>query len=233
MSTVTALIPAYNEEDNIGATIAAVRRISSVDEIVVVDDGSSDKTANEARAAGADKVISLERNKGKGAALEAGIHAASGDVLLFVDADLGESASHAFALVQAVLSDEADMAIAMLPAVQTKSGSKSGGFGLVIRLARWGIRRLGGRAMKAPLSGQRALRREALGQSPRLDRGFGIEVGLTIDALRAGYRVEEIPTPLTHRATGRDIKGFFHRGRQFVDVMLAILRRLFARRALR
>ena len=232
MSAVTAVIPAYNEQDTIGATIAAVRRISSVDEIVVVDDGSSDKTADEARAAGADKVISLDCNKGKGSALEVGIGAASGEALLFVDADLGESASHAFALVQAVVSGEADMAIAMLPA-QTKSGSRSGGFGLVLRLARWGIRRLGGRVMKAPLSGQRALRREVIGQSPKLDRGFGIEVGLTIDALRAGYRVEEIPAPLTHRATSRDIRGFLHRGRQFADVLSAILRRVSIRRVLR
>jgi len=226
LSAVTAVIPAYNEQDTVGATITAVRRISLVDEIVVVDDGSSDKTADEARAAGADRVISLEHNKGKGSALEVGIGAASGETLLFIDADLGESASHAFHLVQAVVSGDADMAIAMLPAVQTKSGSRSGGFGLVLRLARWGIRRLGGRVMKAPLSGQRALRREVIGQSPKLDRGFGIEVGLTIDALRAGYRVEEIPAPLTHRATGRDIKGFLHRGRQFADVLSAFLRRV-------
>ena len=225
MSTVTAVIPAHNEAETIGATVAAVRRIAAVDDIVVVDDGSSDETAAEAENAGAGKVVVLERNRGKGAALSAGIAAARGDTLLFLDADLGESAAHSLPLIQAVLSGETDMAIAILPAVQAKDGSRAGGFGFVLRLARWGIRRLTGRTMKAPLSGQRALRREVVGRMKRLDRGFGVEVGLTIDALRGGFRVEEIPAPLTHRATGRDVKGFLHRARQFSDVFLAIARR--------
>ena len=225
MSTVTAVIPAYNEAETIGATVAAVRRIAGVDDIVVVDDGSSDETAAEAENAGAGRVVVLEQNRGKGAALSTGIATARGDVLLFLDADLGESAAQSLPLVEAVLSGETDMAIAILPAVQTKEGSRAGGFGLVLKLARWGIRRLTGRTMKAPLSGQRALRREVVRRMKSLDRGFGVEVGLTIDALRGGFRVEEIPAPLTHRATGRDVKGFLHRARQFCDVLLAIARR--------
>ena len=225
MSTVAAIIPAYNEADTIGVTVAAVRRIAGVDDIIVVDDGSVDATASEAEKAGAETVVELERNRGKGSALDAGVAAANADILLFLDADLGESAAHALPLVQATLSGDTDMAIGMLPAVQTANGSKSGGFGLVLALARWGIRRLTGRTMKAPLSGQRALRREVIRRIKGFDRGFGIEVGLTIDALRAGYRVEEIPVPLTHRATGRTVKGFLHRARQFYDVFTAIARR--------
>lgn len=232
MARVSAIIPAFNEADTIAATIAAVKRISAVDEIIVVDDGSPDNTAEYAEKAGAANVLVLEKNVGKGGALMAGIEAASGDILLFLDADLGDSASHSLPLVQAVLDDETDMAIAILPTVQLKGGSRSGGFGMVLRLARWGIRSLTGRTMKAPLSGQRALRRDIVKRLGGFDRGFGIEVGLTVDALLRGYRVEEIPAPLTHRATGRDVKGFIHRGRQFADVLAALLRRAFAKKKL-
>ncbi|MDO8585502.1 MAG: glycosyltransferase family 2 protein [Armatimonadota bacterium] len=225
MSNVSAIIPAFNEADTIAATVAAVRRISAVTEIVVVDDGSPDNTAEEARKAGADKVIRLQRNLGKGGALMAGVAAARAGVLVFLDGDLGDSASHSLPLIQAVVSDETDMSIALLPA-PAKAGGKSGGFGLVLRLARWGIRRLTGRTMKAPLSGQRAMKREVIERVKKLDRGFGIEVGLTVDALRAGWRIEEIAVPLTHRATGRDVSGFLHRGRQFLDVLLALARRI-------
>ena len=232
MRVVTAIIPAFNEADTIGATVVAVRRISTVDEIVVVDDGSTDQTAERANSAGADTVIRLDQNAGKGAALMAGVAAAKGDVLVFLDGDLGDSASHSFPLIQAVLSDETDMSIALLPTTQATGGGRSGGFGLVLKLARCGIRRLTGRTMKAPLSGQRAMKRKVMDRIKKLDGGFGIEVGLTIDALRAGFRVEEIPAPLTHRATGRNVSGFLHRGHQFADVFLALARRAVGLRRL-
>jgi len=229
LSKVSALIPAYNEARTIAATVAAVRRISAVDEIIVVDDGSSDSTVTLAQEAGADVVVTGERNEGKGAALMKGMSSASGDILLFLDADLGESACHGIVLAQAVISGETDMAIAILPTVQTSGGGRSGGLGLALRLARWGIRLFTGRTMKAPLSGQRALRREILERVGKLDPGFGVEVGLTIDALRAGYRVEESPAPMTHRATGRDVHGFAHRARQFRDILMVLARRALRR----
>ena len=220
---VSVVIPAYNEAERIGATVRALStqltsRFPEDYELLVVDDGSSDVTARRAEEAGA-RVIRQCQNAGKGAALEAGFAAARGRVLLMLDADLGDTAGEALILLGPVLNDEADMSIATFP----KSGG--GGFGLVKRLAAWGLRRKGAPVLQSPLSGQRALSREAWERIGGLDRGFGLEMGLNLDAHRLGLRVVEVPTNLAHRLTGRDLAGFRHRGKQFWDILLCLLRR--------
>jgi glycosyltransferase involved in cell wall biosynthesis len=220
---VSIIIPAWNEEARLGATIAALRQMTEgggmqapqgrVQQIVVVDDGSVDRTFAVAQQA-ADLALRHERRRGKGEALRTGWQAASGDLLLFADADLGESAVHLLRLLEPVAAGRADMAIARFP-----KPDQPAGFGFVKRLAAAGIYRLCGYEASAPLSGQRAVRRELLERIGPLAAGFGIEVGLTIDAIRWGYRIEEIELPLTHRAMGRDWRGFFHRGKQLAAVM--------------
>lgn len=218
---ISAVIPAYNEERYIGPTVRAVRRLPRVGEVVVVDDGSADATAEVAAASGA-TVISLGRNLGKGAALARGVGATRGETVLFLDADLGGTAIEAGKLVEAIERGQADMAIALFPAHKHE-----GGFGLAMRLARWGIRKAAGLTLHAPLSGQRAIRREVLRAVGRLAPGFGVEVGLTIDAARLGFRVVEVPTSMSHHLTGRDPAGFFHRGRQFWAILYALGPRLY------
>jgi glycosyltransferase involved in cell wall biosynthesis len=194
--------------------------LKSVNQIIVVDDGSTDSTAREAERAGAD-VLSLGRNRGKGEAMNAGARASSGEALLFLDADLGDSAAEAGKLLDPVLTDEADMVIADFP----KGSGTGGGFGLAVCLARAGIRLRTGREMSSPLSGQRALRRELFDAVGGIAPGFGAEVALTIDALRRGFRVVEVPVQMTHRVTGRDWSGIRHRARQFSHIARALLRR--------
>lgn len=221
MGGVSAVIPAYNEERCIGLTVRAVRQVPRVKEVVVVNDGSADATAEVAAASGA-KVITLARNLGKGAALAAGVDATGEDLLLFLDADLGGTAIEAVKLVEPVIAGEADMAIALFPARE-----HAGGLGLARGLAGWGIRKAAGLNLEAPLSGQRALRREVIRAVGRLARGFGVEVGLTIDAACLGFRVVEVPTSMRHHPTGRDLAGFLHRGKQFLAVVNALAPRLF------
>jgi hypothetical protein len=145
--------------------------------------------------------------------------------LLFVDADLEESAANLAVLVAPVASGEADMAIAILPPQETSGG----GHGFVVRLARKGIERLVGWTPTQPLSGMRCLSREAFDAACPLARGWGVEVGLTVDVLGAGLRVVEVPCDLRHRVTGSDWKGQVHRARQYRDVWLALtLRRAAA-----
>ncbi|HEY7950709.1 MAG TPA: hypothetical protein VID51_07750, partial [Solirubrobacterales bacterium] len=92
-----------------------------------------------------------------------------------------------------------------------------GGFGLALGFARWSIRRLSGFEAEAPISGQRAMRAEVLRATLPFASGYGMEVGMTVDAVRAGYRVGEYELDLSHRATGRTLAGFAHRGRQLLD----------------
>ncbi len=227
MTSVAALIPAYNECDRIAETIAAVKTIPEVKQIIVIDDGSTDNTSVEAERAGADKVLRLESNVGKGGALLHGMKSSDAEIFLMLDADIASSAKIAGLLLEPVIAKRADMTIATLPTVK-----KSGGFGLTIGLARWGVKRYTGREIRAPLSGQRALRREIVDRIPNFDPGFGVETGLTIDALRMGYTIEEVPVEISHRVTGRTLRGFIHRGRQFVAIARALIVRALGMRKL-
>lgn len=221
MPRVIALVPAHDESARIEATIEGIRSIGTIGRIVVVDDGSSDGTAELARRAGAE-VIVLPTNVGKGAALDAGLDAVRSDldVLLLLDADLGASAAQAGVLLEPVLSGEADMSIARFPRPAGKAG-----FGLVMGLARRGIQTLGGAFdAQAPLSGQRAMTLAAVEACTPFEFGYGVEVALTVRALRAGLKVIEVPTTMSHAATGRDLAGFAHRGRQFLHVAIALVR---------
>lgn len=221
MTKVSVIIPAYNEADVLPATLAVLRRLTEVDEIIVVDDGSRDNTAEVARRAGV-RVIRLPRNVGKGKALQAGAAAARGRVFVLLDADLGETAFEAAKLIAPVLRDEADVVIGAFPRSDGPSG-----FGLVEAVARCGVRTLTGLHLQSPLSGQRALTRQALNKVGRFAGGFGVEAALTVDAVQNGLRVMEVPVAMRHRKTGRDVAGFVHRGRQFLHVACALAPRLW------
>ena len=224
MTEVVAIVPAKDREDRIAATVGALLGVQGVDRVVVVDDGSSDATATAAASAGA-TVHRLPANVGKGGAVAYAIeHTPSADVFLLIDADLGDTAGLADALLGPVLAGEADMSIAVLP-----SAGGKGGFGSVKRLAAEGIRRATGFQARAPLSGQRAVRAELLREIDLADR-FGLETALTIDAVRAGARVVEIDVPMDHRHTGRKLSGFRHRGAQGIDILRALWPRLTSRR---
>lgn len=231
---VAAVIPAKDEADRIASTVKAVRGIPGVDLVVVVDDGSRDTTADLAREAGA-HVVRHARNRGKAAAMTTGAgyvarhESVEGRLggsdarrpLLFVDGDLEGSAANLGVLVAPVAEGRADMTIATLPTQRTAGG----GHGFVVRLARKGIEDLTGFTPVQPLSGMRCLTREAFDAASPLARGWGVEVGLTVDVLRAGLRVEEVPCELHHRVSGADWRGQVHRARQYRDVWLALGRR--------
>jgi len=220
---VAAIVPARNEAARIGDTVRALRTVTDVTEIIVVDDASDDATADRAKEAGA-AVLCLSRRGGKGRALRAGLAKTHAQVVLFIDGDLGSTAAIAHELLEPILNGDADLTIAAPPP------SGASGFGLVEGLSRRGIRSLTGIDMTRPLSGQRAMRRAVLARANIAPR-FGVETAMTIDALRAGFRVVEIPIAFDHVRTGRDAAGFAHRARQGTDVLLVLLSRLRPRAA--
>ncbi|NLX71301.1 MAG: glycosyltransferase family 2 protein [Clostridiales bacterium] len=220
---VGVIIPAYNEESRIGYTIRALRDIQSIDEILVVDDGSTDNTAEIASKEGA-RLLKLNRNYGKGYALLQGIKALSCPIVLLLDADLGESAGEAEKLIQPIREGKADVTIARFPDNPEKSG-----FGMVKWLSRFGVRILTGKDMKTVLSGQRGFRRDIINPEFFRYKGFGIEFGMTVDLINRGLRIYEIDVQMTHSVTGMNWAGIMHRARQFRDISSVLLKK-FAER---
>ena len=219
MIEVVALVPAMNSRDTVGATVRALTELGGLSEVVVIDDGSTDDTASVAAAAGA-TVVLLKRNVGKGGAVAAGVaHRPGADHYLLIDADLGTSAAHAYAIVSPVVDGVAVMSIATFP-----STGRSRGFGLVKRAAGAILCGATGRSFAEPLSGQRAVRGESL-RSVELAPKFGLEVGLTLDVAARGDEIVEVPVAFEHRATGRGLAGVTHRARQGRDMLIATANR--------
>ncbi len=228
---VAVIIPAKNEADCIVSTVAAASTLAGADIVVVVDDGSADGTAAAAAGAGA-HVVRHARNRGKAAAMETGAEAvrliesgAAGPIvagtgprhLLFLDADLGDSAAEAGPLTEPVRTGSADMTIAVFT-----TRVRKGGFGIVTATSGAGIERATGWRPAQPLNGQRCLTRAAFNAALPLAPGWGAETGMTIDLLRKGMRVTEIEVPLSHRATGNDWRAQIHRLHQLADVARAL-----------
>lgn len=106
--SVSCIIPAFNEERTIARTVDTAMRHGLIDDIIVVSDGSTDRTAAKARAAGA-RVIELPEHRGKTLAMQAGIGRATGDILLFLDSNLTLDSDAITRLLRPVLEGRYDL----------------------------------------------------------------------------------------------------------------------------
>jgi glycosyltransferase involved in cell wall biosynthesis len=215
------VVAAHDEADRIAETLAALGEAFPGAAVWVADDGSTDATAELASAAGA-HLVSCGRVLGKGAAVTLAAGRAleheqartiehQDPVFLLCDGDLADSAALLGPLLDCVRGGDAELAVAVF------ATSVGGGLGLALGFARWAIERRCGLRTRAPISGQRALSRRALEAVLPFADGYGMEIGMTVDAVRAGCRLREIELDLAHRATGRSFAGFAHRGGQLVD----------------
>lgn len=215
---MVALVPARNEARTIADTVGALMGLALVEKVVVADDASDDDTAALAREAGAEVVV-LAENRGKAGAVAAAIERSpEAEAYLLVDGDLGSSAAGMVNLLPRLAG--AELIVAVPP-----DAAGRGGFGLVRDFAAEICHRAGGPLMSAPLSGQRAVSGPLL-RSLELAPRFGLEVGMTLDALALGVTPVEVPVAFDHEHRGRTLGGFAHRARQGADVVAAAVPRL-------
>lgn len=227
---VAAIIPAHNVGHDVASTVRACRAIPGVDLLIVVDDGSDDNTGSSARAAGA-VVVRHSVTRGRASAIETGVKVAAmrdradwpARLLLVLNADLGESAVEATALVEAVMSGEADVACAV-PAVSEARIRHS----RAKALARSVIRRATGWEPSFPLAPVRCATREAIQASMPFMNGYGLEVAMTIDVLVAGLSIVEVPCHFERTGADRSL-GELNRSTRFADAAIASARKTLHR----
>ncbi|NMB24599.1 MAG: glycosyltransferase family 2 protein [Firmicutes bacterium] len=186
---VAAIVPAYNEGHTISQVLAVLQGVPDIDEIIVVNDGSHDDTADKAAKMGV-RVLNLYPNRGKGGAMKAGVQATLADIILFIDADLvGLNENHCRDLLEPVLQDRADMTIGLFSGGRTSTT-------LAQKMAPF-------------LSGQRAMRRKIMECIPELeDSRYGVEVAISRYASSHSIRVEKVPLQDVSQIMKEEKQGF-------------------------
>ena len=218
---IVAVIPAYNEVDTLPLTLARIPR-DIVNIVVVVDDGSSDGTTDAARKAGADIVITHERNRGLGAALRTALHAARGfdpGAVVYCDADGEYDPTEAPRLLGPILSGDADYVLGSRN-LGTRSGqlpSRKLGNAFFTRL----LTVAAGRRITDGQTGFRAFSPRALAAA-EIVHDYNYAQVLTLNLLRKRMRMAEVPITWTRRATGQS----FVRMEYLWRVPLGMLREL-------
>ena len=180
---ISVIIPAFNEEKTVASVVEVVKNVSYIDEIIVVNDGSSDNTELEAKKAGA-TVINHNTNKGKGEALCTGYLEAKCDIIAFIDADIHNlTSSKVDKMLKPILLGKADI-------TKTKFSRASGRVTELTAkpLLNYFFPEI---SFAQPLSGQFAAKKEAL-KRINFEKDYGVDVGIVIDADVLGLSVLEV-----------------------------------------
>ncbi len=212
--SVSVLIPAYNEENNIVRAVEQVRRALPGQEIIVIDDGSTDQTFARARECADDRtrVLSLPHG-GKGAAIRAGIEASGGSVMAQIDADLQFPAENLPLLIQPVLNGEADIVFGSR--YLDPSAIEPGSVSVVKRLASHVMAGIVSAMCRQKytdvFAGVKAWRADVIQRIDLQEKDFTYEAEIAIKARRLGYRVVEVPVSYKRRRADKSkIKIIYH-----------------------
>lgn len=201
---IAAIVPAYNEATRIKGVLSTICEIEMLNQIVVVDDGSTDGTGEATRQFPKVDLVTLPKNKGKGGAMYAGATHSDADVILFLDADLiGLTKEHVENLLKPMVQDNADMSVGVFR-----------GGRLVTDLAQ---------ILVPYISGQRAVKRDLFLKVNGLDSArSGVEMALTRYALKHGFTVKSVViTGVTHPMKEEKLgpwRGFLERARMYFEI---------------
>ncbi|MEW5706839.1 MAG: glycosyltransferase family 2 protein [Actinomycetota bacterium] len=207
---IAVIVPALNEESRIGAVLEVLTNVALIEEVIVVDDGSTDRTSEVARKYGA-KVLRHEINGGKGAAMQTGIEATDADIIAFIDADLvGLKQKHIEDLLNPLINSND---------IMMTVGKFEGGR-LRTDLAQ---------KIVPFISGQRALKRDFLyGLADLRNTGFGVEIAITQHAKNNGFKVKEVIFDEAGQVMKEEklgiIKGFKFRMKMYFDMLKQSIR---------
>lgn len=214
---ISVIIPAYNAESKIEDKLKRLRKMKWIDEVIVVDDGSTDDTAF-ASMKYAHKVISLKPNHGKGAAMRVGADNARGDIIVFIDSKQYH-AEDVEKLVDAFIKNKAGMVLAArdfdsMPWERRLSNT----------LTKFVVYLVTGRILKDPLTGFRVIKRKDFLNLNTEENRFAIESEINFRALQRGFKVVEVPVETWFKRTS-DIRGFknnFNESRYVIGSALRI-----------
>lgn len=214
---LSIVMPAHNEAGRVGTVVQQLGQQYPEAEIIVVDDASSDSTAQEAQAAGA-RVIRHPYNKGNGAAVKTGIRHARGDVVLLMDADGQHNPQDIPQLLEALA--EYDLVVGARDPATQASWLRRMGNAALNRLATY----LTGRPIPDLTSGFRAARREPLREFLHLlPNGYSYPTTMTLAFLKAGYSVSFAPIRSDPRGGGKSGMRLLQDGTKFVLIILRII----------
>ena len=217
---IAVIIPVHNEAQTIDAVVASVFAHTDGVDVVVVDDGSTDNTAERARAAGA-RVISLGQNRGKGYAIRQAVRETPSDVLVFIDGDGQDDPAEIPAMLTA-LAPDVDLVLGSRFVGTFDRGSITTLNLLGTRVINLAGRLLFGAEITDPCAGFRAVRRVSFESVSVTADGYDIEVDVAFRILRAGGRVVEVPAVRSARAAGESGLSSFRDGLRILRRMLRV-----------
>lgn len=192
---LSLVIPAYNEEKRLPAFLQSLRGVSGMDEIIIVDDGSTDRTAQMAQGF---RVIRHEKNRGKGAAVRTGVMAAQGELIIFMDADGATPITELPKMIQALQSADIAVGNRFLPGAKTERHST------LRKLSGWIYRKymslfgLGEIDTMCGFKGYRAAAARDLFKDLAEERWL-FDAEITYKAVHRGYKIKNFPITWTSK----------------------------------
>jgi len=228
MDKVSIIVPAYNEEKNLPVVVDSLRKLSGYDfEIIIVDDGSKDKTAEVAKNLGT-KVISYSPNRGKGAAFREGIPHATGKYVIQIDADHQFQPADIPVLLKS-LEAGSDIVLGSRfkgGTVEKGSVSKTNSFGNWVMS--FAVSVFSGQRVYDIMAGFKGFRREVLRALNLKTDHFGYEAEIVVTGKSRGYKIDEVPIKYTRRVDGvSNVKKFKDGSLVLCTIVKTKIRNLF------